>query len=188
MATRQRISGGGVAKTCPKCGAELWDDGSCLPCDWRSVPAQPARCSGIQRGEQLGDQPSDWRRWATGSVASALGLLSLWGLTQVADAASCDSNTEWCLISPGAVFVLLVLPLWVIAAPFALATVLPFGRTRRVTVALGTAMLAGAVTFAAASVVVYYTSATREAALALILSASGIAFCLALYSAYRLAR
>jgi len=42
MATRQRISGGGVAKTCPKCGAELWDDGSCLPCDWRRVPGQPA--------------------------------------------------------------------------------------------------------------------------------------------------
>ena len=176
--------GGSVAKTCPKCGAALWDDGSCLPCDWSSVPAQPARYS----GDQPGDQPSDWRRWATGSVASALGLLSLWGLTQVADAASCDSNTEWCLISPGAVFVLLVLPLWVIAAPFALATVLPFGRTRRVTVALGSAMLAGALAIPAASVVAHEASAGREAGIPLVLGAGAIAFCLALYSAYRLAR
>jgi len=48
MATKQRISGGDVAKACPKCGAALWDDGSCR--GWRSVPAQPAR--------YFGDQPT----------------------------------------------------------------------------------------------------------------------------------
>jgi len=62
MATRQRISGGGVAKTCPKCGAELWDDGSCLPCDWRRVPGQPARPSGEQPAGQRSSWLDDWWR------------------------------------------------------------------------------------------------------------------------------
>jgi len=89
MVTKQRTSGGGMAKTCPKCGAELWDDGSCLPCDWRSAPAQSARYSRVQRGEQpsdwrrvpgqparpSGEQPSDWRHGAAALLVSVLTFL-----------------------------------------------------------------------------------------------------------------
>jgi len=180
MATRQRISGGGVAKTCPKCGAELWDDGSCLPCDWSSVPAQPARYS----GDQPGDQPSDWRRWATGTIASLLGFLAL---ILLGDAASCDPDAFLgCLFADLERYI--AYSLLLMATPFALATVLPFGRLRRVTVALGSAMLAGALAIPAASVVAHEASAGREAGIPLVLGAGAIAFCLALFSAYRLAR
>ena len=179
MATNQRASGGGMAKTCPKCGAALRDDGPSLPCDWCSDPAEPARYS----ADQPGDHPSDGRRLVTGLISCALGLLSLWVLSQVADAASCDPSTDWCFVGPEAVFVLIVLPLWVMASPFALATILPFGTFRRVVVGLGVALLSAAATLIAA---IYLSDVGVPPSF--VLSAAVIAFCLTLYPAYRLAR
>ena len=175
MATKQRASGGSVAKTCPKCGAELWDDGSCLPCDWRRVPGQPARPS----GEQPSDQPGDWRRWATGTTAFALTILALIAL---ADAASCDPTALLdCWASAQLRYA--AYSVLVIASPFALATMLPFGTFRRMTVAVGSAML-----IASATIVAPVLFAADDLSPTHVLSAGFIAFCLTLYPAYRLAR
>ena len=59
MATMQRKSGD---KTCRKCGAELWDDGSCPPCDWRRPPGQWARPSGRQHEDRRSSWLDDWWR------------------------------------------------------------------------------------------------------------------------------
>ena len=205
-----------MAKACAQCGAELWDDGSCLSCDWRRVPGQPARPSDAQpkvdslecpkcgealwdsgscprcdrhtdpteRPQYYDDRPDHWRRLVTSAIASLLGVLAL---ILLADAASCDPDV-WFDCTGAEVERYIAYSLLLMAIPFALATVLPFGRLRRVAVAVGSAMLAGALAYAAASVVAYAADMGSESAIALILSAGGIAFCLTLYPAYRLAR
>ena len=177
MASKQRISGGDAAKTCPKCGAELWDDGSCLPCDWRRVPGQPERPS----GDQPGPQPSDWRRLVTAAIASLLGVFALVLLNQ---ASSCDPYVWFdCMEAEFERFA--AYSLLVMASPFALATLMPFGTPRRVVVALGTALLAAVGTLVVAIVVI--VSLGRDASpLPLLIGA--VAFCLTMFPAYRLAR
>jgi len=177
MATKQRISGGDVAKTCPKCGAELWDDGSCLPCDWRRVPGQPARYSEVQRGEQ----PSDWRRLVTGIIAFLLTGLELFLLSK---SASCDPNVWFdCLgatmLRYAAYFVL------AIASLFALATLMPFGTSRRLVVGLGAALPSAAAALIGAVIVL---EPPGEGAIPFAWVGAGIAFWLAFHAAYRLAR
>ena len=177
MATRQRISGGGVAKTCPKCGAELWDDGSCLPCDWRRVPGQPARPS----GEQPGGHPGDWRRLVTAAMASLLGVLAL---ILLGDAASCDPNVWFdCFLVEAERYA--AYSLLVIASPFALATFMPFGTSRRLTVGLGVALLSAAATLIGAVIVL---EPLGGGAIPFAWLGAAIAFCLTLYPACRLAR
>ena len=177
MATRQRISGGGVAKTCPKCGAELWDDGSCLPCDWRRVPGQPARPS----GEQPAGQPTDWRRLVTGIIASQLGVLAL---VLLGEYASCDP-TAFLDCWASAQLRYAAYSLLVIASPFALATFMPFGTSRRVVVGLGAALLSAAATLIGAVIVF---EPLGRGAISFAWLGAAIAFCLTLYPAYRLAR
>ena len=163
---------------CPDCEAALWDSGFCPRCDRHTVPARRP-----PRGHH--EEPGSWRRWVTGAIALTLGGLSIFGLWGVADAASCDPATEWCIFSPGMVFVVLVLPLWIMATPFFLATLSPFGTRRRFLVALGSALLA------AAAAQLAFALATGEPGLAIIFpwaAAVPGSFCLTFYLAYRLAR
>ena len=176
MVARQRASGN---RTCRKCGAALWDDGSCLPCDWRSVPGEPARTSGL--GEEPGEHPSEWRRLVTGAIASLLGVFAL---VLLDEASSCDPNV-WFDCMGAEILRYAAYSLLVIASPFALATVMPFGPSRRLVVGLGSALLSAAgVLVGAAPIVV----PLGEGAIPFAWLGVGIAFCLAFYAAYRIAR
>ena len=177
MATKQRASGGIMAKTCPRCGAALWDDGSCLPCDWRRVPGQPARPS----GEQPAGQPGDWRRLVTGIIASQLGVLAL---VLLGESASCDP-TAFLDCWASAQLRYAAYSLLVIASPFALATLMPFGTSRRVVVGLGAALLSAAAALIGAVIVL---EPLGEGAIPFAWVEAGIAFWLAFYTAYRIAR
>ena len=118
-----------MAKTCPKCGAALRDDGPSLPCDWCSVPAEAARYSGIQSGEQPSEQPSDWRRLVTGAIAWLLGVSAL-VLLALGQAYSCDPKAWFDCWVP-ALLRYAAYSLLVIASPFALLWEQWFGTGRR---------------------------------------------------------
>ncbi len=167
-------------RACPECEAALWDSGFCPHCDRHTAPPQP-----LPHYPGNYQEPSAWRRWVTGAIALTLGGLSILGLWGVADAASCDPATEWCIVSPGLVFVVLVLPLWIMATPFFLATLSPFGTRRRLLVALGSALLAAPATHLA-----FALASQGEPSQAIIFWAAAVlgSFCLTFYLAYRLAR
>jgi len=178
MATKQRISGSNVAKACPKCGEAPGDSGFCPRCDRHTVPAEPARRSGDQRG----GQPSDWRRLVTGGIASLLVVLALILL----DAASCDPNVWFdCFMVDAERYA--AYSLLVMAGPFALATLMPFGTSRRVVVGLGAALLSSAAVFVGGANVV---EPLGEGAIPFVWAwiGAGVAFCLAFYAGYRIAR
>ena len=175
MATKQRASGD-VAKACPKCGEALGDSGFCPRCDRHTVPAEPARRSGDPRG----GQPSDWRRLVTGGIASLLVVLALILL----DAASCDPNVWFdCFMVDAERYA--AYSLLVMASPFALATLMPFGTSRRVIVGLGAALLSAAATLIGAVIVL---EPLGGGAIPFAWVEAGIAFWLAFYTAYRIAR
>ncbi len=167
-------------RACPECEAALWDSGFCPRCDRHTVPPQP-----LPQYRGHNQEASAWRRWVTGAIALTLGGLSIVGLWGVAEAASCDPATEWCIVSPRLVFVALVLPLWIMATPFFLATVSPFGRRRRLLVALGWALLAAAATYLA-----FALAGQVKPGQSIVLWAAAVLgnFCLTFYLAYRLAR
>jgi len=171
MATKQRASGD-VAKACPKCGEALGDSGFCPRCDRPTVPAEPAH--------HYDDQPSDWRRLVTGGIASLLVVLALILL----DAASCDPNVWFDCFMVDAVRYA-AYSLLVMASPFALATLMPFGTSRRVIVGLGAALLSAAAALIGAVIVL---EPLGEGAIPFAWVEAGIAFWLAFYTAYRIAR
>ena len=171
MATKQRASGD-VAKACPKCGEALGDSGFCPRCDRPTVPAEPAH--------HYDDQPSDWRRLVTATVASLLVVLALILL----DAASCDPNVWFDCFMVDAVRYA-AYSLLVMASPFALATLMPFGTSRRVIVGLGAALLSAAAALIGAVIVL---EPLGEGAIPFAWVEAGIAFWLAFYTAYRIAR
>jgi len=171
MATKQRASGD-VAKACPKCGEALGDSGFCPRCDRPTVPAEPAH--------HYDDQPSDWRRLVTGGIASLLVVLAL----ILIDAASCDPNVWFdCL---GAAWLRFAAhSLLVIASPFALATLMPFGTSRRVVVGLGAALVSTAATLIGEIIVL---EPLGKGAFPFVWIGAAIAFCVAFYAGYRIAR
>ena len=174
MATKLRASGGIMAKTCPRCGEALWDSGFCPRCDRHTVPAEPAH--------HYDDQPSDWRRLVTATIASLLVVLALILL----DAASCDPNVWFDCFMVDAVRYA-AYSLLVMAGPFALATLMPFGTSRRVIVGLGAALLSAAAALIGAVIVL---EPLGEGAIPFVWAwiGAGVAFCLAFYAGYRIAR
>lgn len=144
--------------------------------------AWQAGASGQGGGPRLAGAPGSWRRVVTGSIGALLvlgGLLILGAAA--ADDASCDPETEWfCGGGTWLAFYWLTLPLWIVAAPFLLATVVPFSTFRRILVGVGSAMLAVTAVLVAA-VILGATGAFLQPGLLLVTAV--VVFCLACWAA-----
>jgi len=138
-------------------------------------------------------RPGAWRRWLSGTIATALWLVGLFFLLwAIHEDANCGPNEWFC--GDGyltiTTFLFIVLPIWIMTAPFALATFLPFGTVRRVLLGIGGGMLSGLGVLAGVVGLELLVSVedVRPVEVILALVAGGAAVLLTGFYAYRLAR